>query len=63
MYKCRECGCEFDEPYHWVERHGFIYGPMEHWSACPYCGSCDYGDAYIVAQEEALELEDEEVDE
>lgn len=62
MYKCRECGSEFDEPRKWAERHGFPYGPFEHWSACPYCGSCDYDDAYVVEREEELarELEEEE---
>ena len=60
-YKCRECGEEFDEPYCWVEMHGFTWGPGEHWSACPHCGSCDYDDFYIVEAE--LEDEDEEVDE
>ena len=67
QYKCRECGCEFDEPYTYVERHGFTYGPFEKFSECPNCGSCDYDDAYIVEREEALEAEAEaelkEVDE
>ncbi len=64
-YKCRECGATFEEPDRWVERHGFTYGPFEHWSACPYCGSCDYDEAYVVEREEALkaELEAEEEDE
>ena len=63
-YKCRECGATFEEPHRWVERHGFTYGPFEHWSACPYCGSCDYDEAYIVERGEALkaELEAEEDD-
>lgn len=56
-YKCRECGEYFDEPHRWVEMHGFTYGPGEHWSACPYCGSCDYDEAYVVEREEET-LED-----
>lgn len=59
QYKCRECGCEFDEPHTYVERHGFTYGPFEKFSECPNCGSCDYGDAYVVEREEALEAEAE----
>ena len=59
-YKCRECGEYFDEPHCWVERHGFTYGPFEHWSACPYCGSCDYDEAYIVEREEEADLEDDD---
>ena len=64
-YKCRECGAEFDEPHRWVEHHGFTYGPFENWSACPYCGSCDYDDSYTVEQEEeaARELAEEEAEE
>ena len=62
-YKCRECGAEFDEPHQWAERHGFAYGPFENWSACPYCGSCDYDESYIVereAEEATRELEEED---
>ena len=51
-YKCRECGCEFDEPHRWVEHHGFTDGFGERWSACPQCGDTDYDFAYRVAQEE-----------
>lgn len=58
QFKCRECGEYFDEPHRWVERHGFDYGPFEHWSACPYCDSCDYDEAYVVEREEEAALED-----
>lgn len=62
IYKCRDCGEEFDEPYCWVETHGFTDGLYEHWSACPNCKSTDYDYAHIVQSE--LELwDDEEVDE
>lgn len=61
-YKCRECGEEFDEPYRWVETHGFTDGLYEYWSACPSCKSTNYDYAHIVQSE--LELwDDEEVDE
>lgn len=60
-YKCRDCGEYFDEPHRWVEKHGFADGPYEKWSACPHCGSCDYGFSGIVDAE--LECCDEEVDE
>lgn len=52
MYKCRECGCVFEEPRNWVERHGLECGPYEEWSACPNCLSPDYDDEYIVRREE-----------
>ena len=58
-YKCRECGEYFDEPHCWVEMHGFTWGPGEHWSACPHCGSCDYDEAYVVEREEEADLEDD----
>ena len=63
MYKCRDCGAEFDEPYVYYERHGFTYGSFEKWSECPHCGSCDYDYAHVVEREEALETEEEEDDE
>ena len=63
QYKCREGGCEFDEPHVYYERHGFTHGPFERWSECPHCGSCDYDDAYVVEAEEARKAEEEEDDE
>lgn len=60
-YRCRDCGEYFDEPHHWVERHGFTDGLYENWSACPYCGSCDYDYSGIVDTE--FELSGGEVDE
>lgn len=46
MYVCTECGCVFESPRHWEERHGLDYGPYEQWSGCPNCcGS--YVEAYI----------------
>lgn len=62
MYKCRECGCVFEEPHCWVERHGFTDGLYEEWAACPSCRSCDYDDEGIVGREIA-DLADEEEDE
>ena len=59
MFKCRECGCEFDEPHVYYESHGFDYGPREKWSECPHCSSCDYGDAYQVDREAEREAEDD----
>lgn len=59
MYKCRECGCEFNEPFTYVERHGFTHGPFEKFRECPCCGSCDFDDAYIVETEEAYQAEAE----
>ena len=59
QFKCRECGCEFDEPHTYEERHGFTHGPFEKWSECPHCGSPDYGDAYQVEREAESEAEDD----
>lgn len=38
MYKCKDCGYEFDEPTVVVERHGFNDGFAERFSVCPNCG-------------------------
>lgn len=59
-WKCRECGAEFDEPHCYVERHGFTHGPFEHFSECPYCGSGDFDESYIVEREEENEEDNEE---
>ena len=60
-YKCRECGEYFDEPHCWGEMPGFPRGRGAPWSACPYCGSCDYDEAYVVEREEEADLEDYDV--
>lgn len=55
MYKCRECGAEFDEPYRYTETHGFTYGPYEEWAECPYCKSPDFDFTTIVNREITFE--------
>lgn len=40
MFKCRDCGCEFEEPKAYEENHG--EGLWETMHACPNCGSNDY---------------------
>ena len=42
MYKCNDCGEEFEEPYRYVETHGFTDGLYEHWAVCPCCESTDF---------------------
>ena len=59
-YKCNHCGERFDEPYEYVEMHGFDYGPGEAWSECPYCGSTDFDEAHMSDEDDE---EEEEVDE
>lgn len=46
MFVCLDCGKLFDEPEHWVEKHGFTHGPFEHFSGCPYCGEA-YTETYL----------------
>lgn len=42
MYICLECGCTFDQPFSYTERHGLEHGPYETWTGCPNCaGSYD----------------------
>jgi len=42
MYKCNDCGREFEEPHEYIERHGFTDGLYETWRVCPCCGSPDF---------------------
>lgn len=37
MYKCKDCGREFDEPYIHKEGHGFVEPPFEKQRLCPNC--------------------------
>lgn len=37
-FTCLDCGETFDEPRHWVERHGLDSPPYESFSGCPFCG-------------------------
>ena len=46
MYKCRECGGEFEEPETYNEMRPVGY---ERFDCCPYCGRRDYGE---IAEEE-----------
>lgn len=41
MYRCNDCGLEFDTPDEWEETHGLDTPPYEHISGCPGCGG-DY---------------------
>lgn len=42
---CIECGQLFDNPKHYVERHGLDIGSFEEWDGCPCCGG-NYAEAY-----------------
>ena len=37
MYKCDNCGCEFDEPLKYCERHGLDTPPYEWFFVSPCC--------------------------
>ena len=41
MFKCMDCGCEFEEPMEVREHHGLDYG-YETLYVCPNCGETDY---------------------
>lgn len=45
MFVCLDCGCVFEEPIEWEEKHGLDYGPYEYWSGCPSCKG-DYVEAH-----------------
>lgn len=40
MFKCMDCGYEFDTPDTLKERHGLDYG-YEEWDCCPMCHSTE----------------------
>ena len=42
MYKCKDCGREFDEPYIHKEGHGFVEPPFEKERLCPNCKSNNF---------------------
>lgn len=45
MYVCLDCGCVFEEPESYCEKHGLDYGPYEEWDGCPSCGG-SYTETY-----------------
>lgn len=38
MFKCNDCGAEFEEPRIYYETHGFSSPPFEERAECPNCG-------------------------
>lgn len=44
FYVCLGCGCVFQTPTEYVEKHGLDSPPYEHFTGCPSCGS-----AYVPA--------------
>lgn len=57
MYRCLECGEEFEEPAEHEEFHPEVHA-SEYWSICPHCG----GDIFeeIKDEEEEEEPDDED---
>ncbi len=65
MFVCIECGCLFDTPVYWEERHGLDTPPYEQWSGCPRCYEnyieafkCDFCGEYITS--DYIKTEDDE---
>ncbi len=44
MFKCNNCGLEFEEPKAYRESHGLEHG-WEELYCCPNCGEADYDEA------------------
>lgn len=57
MYKCHDCGSEFEQPYQYKENHGFMDGWAEIFTVCPDCGSGRFEEIIYSADE----TEDEDV--
>ena len=57
MYRCNDCGREFDELEFWQESRGEFWGIpcTETMSGCPYCYSGDY-DKYDEEDSEVTEI-------
>lgn len=56
MYRCNDCGEEFDDPATHEERHPEVEWGSEFWEVCPCCGSCDFEE---IEDEEEEDYEDE----
>lgn len=41
MYRCNDCGCEFEEPYKYQEDTGEIF------NVCPQCKETDYSELVV----------------
>lgn len=42
IYRCKDCGEEFDEPAVHIENHPEVEWGEEYWEVCPHCGSFNY---------------------
>lgn len=42
IYRCKDCGEEFDEPAVHIENHPEVDWGEEYWEVCPHCGSFNY---------------------
>ena len=51
MYRCLECGQDFEEPIEWIEHHGLTMyeGYGEPWSGCPFCLG-DYEEVWVTGE-------------
>lgn len=47
MYRCSNCGCEFETPSHYPDFSGEAWGVpfTRYYDGCPRCKSDDYSDA------------------
>lgn len=52
MYRCNDCGEEFDDPAVHTERHPEVEWGCEHWYVCPHCGSTNFEETEDEEEEE-----------
>lgn len=52
MFKCNNCGHEFENCDTHFETHGLSCGPFEEFSTCPSCRSTDFEDIGLEEQED-----------
>lgn len=60
MYKCNECGCEFEEPRVFQDYRGEFWGvaAYETMWVCPCCEDTDYDEIEEESEEEEYDDED-----
>lgn len=52
MFKCNNCGHEFENCDTHFETHGLSFGPFEEFSTCPSCRSTDFENIGLEEQED-----------
>jgi len=55
IYKCNDCGYEFEYPKIIEESHGLDTPPYERFAVCPCCLDTDYDEIIDIEEEDEME--------